>query len=230
MTSPGPSATFNIVSTSPTRPTSTATSTTRSYPFRESLEGKRIARPKESQFVVKHGQRLHSFDPEKAPYPLSYDRYVLELEALDNRFVKHLRNGSMSFLNLTNAEKPSRCLDLGCGTGTWVVDTAKEWSECEFVGFDLMHIQIPKDMIESSIAKRIRWVHGNFLTTKLPFEDDEFDHVHVQSIASGVPENKVSHNSRYIARPCLTCDFQWDVLFDVRNTLLRKQSESQLYF
>lgn len=29
------------------------------------------------------------------------------------------------------------------------------------------------------------------LTTKLPFEDDEFDHVHIQSIAAGVPENKV---------------------------------------
>jgi hypothetical protein len=30
------------------------------------------------------------------------------------------------------------------------------------------------------------------LTTKLPFEDDEFDHVHVSMIAKGVPENKVS--------------------------------------
>lgn len=29
------------------------------------------------------------------------------------------------------------------------------------------------------------------LTTKLPFDDDEFDHVHIQSIARGVPENKV---------------------------------------
>lgn len=29
------------------------------------------------------------------------------------------------------------------------------------------------------------------LTTKLPFEDDEFDHVHVSMIAKGVPENKV---------------------------------------
>jgi hypothetical protein len=29
------------------------------------------------------------------------------------------------------------------------------------------------------------------LTTKLPFDDDEFDHVHIQSIAKGVPENKV---------------------------------------
>lgn len=33
------------------------------------------------------------------------------------------------------------------------------------------------------------WSHS--LTTRLPFEDDEFDHVHVQGIARGVPENKV---------------------------------------
>jgi hypothetical protein len=30
------------------------------------------------------------------------------------------------------------------------------------------------------------------LTNKLPFEDDEFDHVHVHAIAQGVPENKVN--------------------------------------
>ena len=29
------------------------------------------------------------------------------------------------------------------------------------------------------------------VTNKLPFAEDEFDHVHVQSIATGVPENKV---------------------------------------
>lgn len=30
------------------------------------------------------------------------------------------------------------------------------------------------------------------LTTQLPFDDDEFDHVHVHAIARAVPENKVS--------------------------------------
>jgi ubiquinone/menaquinone biosynthesis C-methylase UbiE len=30
------------------------------------------------------------------------------------------------------------------------------------------------------------------LTTKLPFDDDEFDHVHVHAIARAVPENKVN--------------------------------------
>jgi len=32
---------------------------------------------------------------------------------------------------------------------------------------------------------------GFSLTTRLPFDDDEFDHIHMQSIATGVPENKV---------------------------------------
>ena len=44
-----------------------------------SFDGKRLPRLKESQFLLKHGQRHHSYDPEKAPYPLSYDRHVLEL-------------------------------------------------------------------------------------------------------------------------------------------------------
>jgi hypothetical protein len=98
-----------------------------------SFDGKRQPRLKESQFVFKHGQRHHCYDPEKAPYPLSYDRHVLELyvcihhlchvcndesdfgfrESMDNRLVKHLR-GSMSFVNFKDGP-PEHSLDLGCG-------------------------------------------------------------------------------------------------------------------
>lgn len=167
-------------------------------------DGKRHPRLKESSFTIKFGSKYHSFDNEKAPYPLCYDRHVLELESLDNRFVKHLRGGSVSLVNFSDKEPlPERSLDLGCGTGTWVVDAAKEWPKCEFVGFDLVNIQISLKLLDPSLAERITWVHGNFLTTKLPFDDDEFDHVHIQSIARGVPENK------------------WNVLFDEINRILR---------
>ncbi|KAK7058419.1 hypothetical protein VNI00_002053 [Paramarasmius palmivorus] len=196
----GPSAS-STVSSSPPR-TSTINSTT-SKSFSLDGGGRRTVRLKETQFLQKHGQRLHVESTEKAPYPLSYDRYVLELESLDNLFVKHLRKGSVSFLNPSETEVPHRCLDLGCGTGTWVIDAAKEWPECEFVGFDLVNVQIPLNLVERSAANRIQWLRGNFLTTKLPFDDDEFDHVHVQSIASGVPENK------------------WGVLFEEINRILR---------
>lgn len=36
------------------------------------------------------------------------------------------------------------------------------------------------------------------LTTKLPFDDDEFDHVHIRGIARAVPENKVRQSFRVL--------------------------------
>ena len=35
---------------------------------------KRTRGSREDNFTIKHGSRHHSYDPEKAPYPLSYDR------------------------------------------------------------------------------------------------------------------------------------------------------------
>ncbi|PFH49806.1 hypothetical protein AMATHDRAFT_62438 [Amanita thiersii Skay4041] len=155
---------------------------------RPSLNAKRYPRPlKEGQFVYKHGKRHHSYDNEKAPYPLSYDRNVLEIEALDNKFNYFLKN-SASFVNFR--QPPGRVLDLGCGTGNWIFEAAKGWPDCTFVGFDLVNVQVPTILLDSSVRCRIEWRHGNFLTTRLPFDDDEFDHVHIQYIARGVPENK----------------------------------------
>ncbi|KAF8640972.1 hypothetical protein AX17_000618 [Amanita inopinata Kibby_2008] len=139
------------------------------------------------QFIYKNGQRHHSYEGEKAPYPLSYDKNVLELESLDNEFT-HFLKGSASFVSFK--QPPSRVLDLGCGTGTWVIEAAKQWPNCTFVGFDLVNVQIPTKLLDPSLSNRIEWRHGNFLTTRLPFDDDEFDHVHLQFVAKGIPENK----------------------------------------
>jgi hypothetical protein len=43
------------------------------------FETRRSTARKEGHFVYKHGQRHHSYDSEKAPYPLCYDRSVLDL-------------------------------------------------------------------------------------------------------------------------------------------------------
>src|SRR6267378_1887699 len=85
-----------------------------------SSDGKRHMRRKDFQY--KYGKKHHSYDNEKAPYPLSYDKHVLELyvqtssplgaqyqclsclllsiysESLDNRLAQYLR-GSISFAN-----------------------------------------------------------------------------------------------------------------------------------
>jgi ubiquinone/menaquinone biosynthesis C-methylase UbiE len=45
-------------------------------------------------------------------------------------------------------ELPRRVLDIGCGTGIWMYDVAKQWRErghndVEFVGVDLVPVQTP---------------------------------------------------------------------------------------
>ena len=45
-------------------------------------------------------------------------------------------------------ELPRRVLDIGCGTGIWIHDVAKQWREqghtnVEFIGVDLVPIQTP---------------------------------------------------------------------------------------
>ncbi|KAG2149593.1 hypothetical protein BD769DRAFT_344875 [Suillus cothurnatus] len=178
----------------PPRP-STATTMTL-----DSTSGRRV--PRNRDFLNKHGHRHHSYDPEKAPYPLSYDRQVLELENLDHSFVMHVKK-SVSVVQFPDHIFPKHSLDLGCGGGTWILDAAKEWPDCEFVGFDLVDVQVPLSLLEPDIASRVSWVHGNFLTTKLPFDDDEFDHVHMHGLGRGIPENK------------------WGVLFEEVSRVLR---------
>lgn len=56
----------------PSRPSNVTTMTTNGG-------GKRLARAKETQFLIKYGHKHHSFDAEKAPYPVSYDRHIVEM-------------------------------------------------------------------------------------------------------------------------------------------------------
>ncbi|KDQ63259.1 hypothetical protein JAAARDRAFT_29278 [Jaapia argillacea MUCL 33604] len=153
------------------------------------FETRRLGRAKENQFTYKYGKRHHSYDPEKAPYPLCYDKEVIELEAIDNSFSASV-NKTVTMIDWKDDGPPGKSLDLGCGAGLWIANAAKEWPKCHFVGFDMVNVQLPLSKLDPMIGDRVTFVHGNFLTNRLPFDDDEFDHVHVAGITHGVPENK----------------------------------------
>ncbi|KZV93841.1 hypothetical protein EXIGLDRAFT_835431 [Exidia glandulosa HHB12029] len=152
-------------------------------------------------FVTRHGHKLHAFHVTKAPYPLCYDREFLDLDVMDHLELVKLKGGTGSMVDFSNGF-PKKALDLGCGTGSWIMEAASQWPETRFVGFDLVPVQINLSLAHPSIASRVEWVHGNFLTHKLPFADGEFDHVHIRYISRGVPEDK------------------WDVLFEEVNRVL----------
>ena len=67
-----PRSSFATTVVAPSRP-STATALT------YNSDTKRQQRAKESQFQVKYGHRHHTYGSDKAPYPVSYDRSILEL-------------------------------------------------------------------------------------------------------------------------------------------------------
>ncbi|KAI0045204.1 S-adenosyl-L-methionine-dependent methyltransferase [Auriscalpium vulgare] len=145
---------------------------------------------RENQFVSKYGRKHHDYKPEKAPYPMSYDKDIMDRDAIHHHMWKSLMDRPT--MMTTPSYPPERVLDLGCGAGMWTIDAARAWPETEFVGYDLVNVQIPLEYLEPSVSRRITWEHGNFISTKLPFDDETFDHVHIVKIARGVPEHKWS--------------------------------------
>ncbi|KAF7964764.1 hypothetical protein HWV62_3146 [Athelia sp. TMB] len=173
------------------RPSTPSTSASRNSTTTLPNDVRRLQRPREKQFTMRNGHKHHAYDAEKAPYPVSYDRRVLELEGLDIPFEEYAGRGPSIVPEYDKGwGPPTRVLDLGCGSGSWAITAAKAWPDCDIVGFDLVDIQIPIHILKDPALSRISFVHGNFLSTRLPFDDDEFDHVHIKDIARGVPENK----------------------------------------
>ncbi|KAI0375218.1 hypothetical protein BV20DRAFT_1048391 [Pilatotrama ljubarskyi] len=174
-------------------------------------------RGKEHQFIYRNGSKLHAYDRDKAPYPSSFDRDVVELQCMDNAMIVASK-GSASFIDFKD-KPPSRCLDIGTGLGLWVLSSAKAWPDATFVGLDMVNIQVPLQVVEPEIADRVEWVHTNILRNKLPFDDDEFDHVHVQCLALGIPENKwhsVFEEIRRVMKPGATIEIlEEDAIFPV---------------
>ncbi|KAH9851526.1 hypothetical protein C2E23DRAFT_732734 [Lenzites betulinus] len=144
-------------------------------------------RAREGQFVIRNGRKYHTFPAEEVPYPRSYDRQVVDMDVWDNLWQQQMGGSITMHLFET---PPARVLELGCGTGTWVLNAAREWKDSYFVGLDV--VPLHPDLLQVGsfdLASRITWVQANFLE-KLPFPNEEFDYVRLVRVARGVPEDK----------------------------------------
>ncbi|CAG8503194.1 12938_t:CDS:2 [Acaulospora morrowiae] len=66
-----------------------------------------------------------------------------------------------------------KVLDIGCGTGEWILDMAREYPNTKFYGLDLS-----PNYQTSSLPENVEFYQGNLLEG-LPFEDVTFDFVHM---------------------------------------------------
>lgn len=96
----------------------------------------------------------HQPQKREVPYPRSYEREVLDLDVWDTLFCQQLSGGSVTWhvfgegvggdtaspfkTDTRTARPPSKVLDLGCGTGTWILNCARAWKDAHFVGLDIV--------------------------------------------------------------------------------------------
>ncbi|KAG9286985.1 hypothetical protein G9A89_001223 [Geosiphon pyriformis] len=71
----------------------------------------------------------------------------------------------------------TRVLDIGCGTGTWILDTCKDFPSTTFTGLDNS-----PNFPTTSRPKNTRFFEWN-ITEGLPFELSTFDLVHIRFLA-----------------------------------------------
>jgi SAM-dependent methyltransferase len=104
-------------------------------------------------------------------------RHPSEVDRLD---VQHFAvRAAMRGNYVAPVNRPSRVLDVGCGTGQWAYEICAEFPDSMVVGLDLRPSK-------PSPPPNYRFVEGNVLQG-LPFADGRFDFVHQRLLISGIP-------------------------------------------
>lgn len=146
----------------------------------------RKSQARESNFAKRNGKKLHRYPTHDVPYPRSFDREVIDLDVWCMIW-GHQLVGEVALRG--GKGYPDKILDLGCGTGSWILNASMKWKTTHFVGLDIVPLHPDLEDIDPDLAARITWVQANFLE-RLPFPDQEFDFVYARRIARGVPEDK----------------------------------------
>lgn len=136
--------------------------------------------------------------PGDIPYPVKHFSGMSNFDIWDNMFFSTCCRG----LTMHQFDKPpTNVLDLGCGSGFWAIQAAKQWTSSSIVGYDCRNLQPNLFAFKQhgDIAQRVRWVHGNLLEG-LPFPSFHFDFVRVVGIGLGVPEDEWQYVLEDIAR------------------------------
>ncbi|CAG8572823.1 9606_t:CDS:2 [Ambispora leptoticha] len=123
-----------------------------------------------ARFRYIDGRRYHNIS--NSEYILANDEVEAERLIRYHEAMKNIWGG----LFRSPVEEKLKCgakvIDVGCGTGTWLLDMARTYPESYFVGIDFSPI-FPTE----GLPENLKFVNCNFLDGLL-FEDSYFDFTH----------------------------------------------------
>lgn len=136
---------------------------------------------------------------ERLPYALPID--PIEGQRLDfqHAVLRQLLHGNY----VAPVPRPDAILDVGCGTGRWVRDMARDFPQANVVGLDILPPPGPmaggEPITSSLVPENALYVQGNCLAG-LPFASATFDFVHQRVMAWAIPRPQWAFVLRELVR------------------------------
>ncbi|CAG8545617.1 8073_t:CDS:2 [Ambispora leptoticha] len=98
--------------------------------------------------------------------------------------IKEIWRGAFNSPVEEKLRQGAHVIDIGCGTGIWILDMAQQYPNSKFVGVDISPIQ-PTEGLPSNV----KFIQYNVLDG-LPYEDSSFDFVHEQFMVLAFTETQ----------------------------------------
>ncbi|KAI9596578.1 S-adenosyl-L-methionine-dependent methyltransferase [Syncephalis fuscata] len=132
----------------------------------------------DGEFVYKNGRRYHGIS--EAPYPLPND--IVEMDRLDSQhYMFQLVTRRKYHVPLEN---PHAVIDIGTGTGTWLMDMASDYPSCDFIGIDIAPLQP-----QTVLPPNCRFELQNLLEG-LTYPANSFDFVRHRMLVGAIPGDR----------------------------------------
>ncbi|CAG8521282.1 2068_t:CDS:2 [Acaulospora morrowiae] len=135
--------------------------------------------------LFRNGRRFHNLEGVNYPYP--NDTIETNRLKLDHYVSKYAWQGTIFYSPLENELTEGdgfRVLDVGCGSGSWLMEMALDYPKSTFIGVDIAEM-----MTKEKRPQNVGFIQCNVLEG-LPFPNNTFNFVYQSNMISAFTEEQ----------------------------------------
>ncbi|CAG8617537.1 3994_t:CDS:2 [Ambispora gerdemannii] len=146
------------------------------------------------------GRRFHNVT--KSRYCLPNDEIAMEQENVTHETLRAAWQSNFSAPIVDTLKMGGvRVLDVGCGSGSWIVEMAQQYPNCHFTAVDFSQL-LPREARPENVS----FIEANILDG-LPFAAKIFDYVHMRNMTFSFSEEEWKFAIKEILRVTKTGGF-----------------------